>query len=70
MSWRVKGSEFKVLVQARFFSSPKLVQGALSLGKSHWGVKLTAHLHLMPRSRMVVLYLHSPIHLHGIMLNN
>jgi hypothetical protein len=26
-----------------------------------WGVKLTTHLHLVQRSRMVELYLHSPI---------
>jgi hypothetical protein len=32
-------------------------------------VKLTTHLHLMPRSRMVELYLHSPIWLHGIVHN-
>jgi hypothetical protein len=31
-------------------------------------VKLTTHLHLVPRSRMVELYLHSPICLHGIVL--
>jgi hypothetical protein len=33
------------------------------------GVKLTTHLHLAPRSRMVELYLHSPIHLHDVVLN-
>jgi hypothetical protein len=33
------------------------------------GVELTTHLHLVPRSRIVELYLHSPIHLHGVMLN-
>jgi hypothetical protein len=32
------------------------------------GVKLTTHLHLVPRSRMVELYLHSPICLHGVVL--
>jgi hypothetical protein len=31
-------------------------------------VKLTTHLHLLPRSRKVELYLHSPIRLHGIVL--
>jgi hypothetical protein len=29
-------------------------------GKSGWGVMLTTHLHLVPRSRMVELYFHSP----------
>jgi hypothetical protein len=33
------------------------------------GVKLTIHLHLVVRARMVELYLHSPIRLHGVMLN-
>jgi hypothetical protein len=33
------------------------------------GVKLTIHLHLVPRSRMVGLYLHCPICLHAIVLN-
>jgi hypothetical protein len=33
------------------------------------GVKLTTYLHLVPGSRMMELYLHSPIYLHGIMLN-
>jgi hypothetical protein len=32
-------------------------------------VKLTAHFHLVPRSRIVGLYLHSPIHFHCMMLN-
>jgi hypothetical protein len=35
----------------------------------HWGVKLTTHLHLVPKSRMVELYLHSPISLRGVVLN-
>jgi hypothetical protein len=33
------------------------------------GVKLTAHLHLMLRLRMVELYLHSPIRLHDLALS-
>jgi hypothetical protein len=33
------------------------------------GVKLTTQLHLVPRSRTVELYLHSPTCLHGIMLH-
>jgi hypothetical protein len=33
------------------------------------GVELTTHLHLVPRLSMVVLYLQSLIHLHGVMLN-
>jgi hypothetical protein len=33
------------------------------------GVKLTTHLHLVPRSRIAEKYLHSPIHFHGVLLN-
>jgi hypothetical protein len=33
------------------------------------GVKMTTHLHLLPRSRIVLLYLHCPIHLRGIVFN-
>jgi hypothetical protein len=33
------------------------------------GVKLTTRTHLVPTSRKVELYLHSPIRLHGVVLN-
>jgi hypothetical protein len=39
------------------------------VGKAVRGVKLTTHLHLVPRSRMVELYLYSLICLHGVVLN-
>jgi hypothetical protein len=42
---------------------------AISQGVKRPGMKLTTHLRLMPRSRMAELYLHSPICLHGILLN-
>jgi hypothetical protein len=45
------------------------VPWALSPGGKRQGVKLTTHLHLVPRSRMVELYLHSPVCLYGIVLN-
>jgi hypothetical protein len=38
-------------------------------GLSGQGVKLTTHLHLVPRSRMVELYFHSTICLHGLVHN-
>jgi hypothetical protein len=47
----------------------KWVPGALSRGLSGRDVKLTTHLQLVPRSRNVDLYIHSPICLHGVMLN-
>jgi hypothetical protein len=34
-----------------------------------WGMKLTTQLYPVQRLRMVHLYLHSHIHLHGVMLN-
>jgi hypothetical protein len=37
--------------------------------KSGRGVKLTTRLHLVSRSRMTELYLHSPTRLHGMVLN-
>jgi hypothetical protein len=37
--------------------------------ESGLSVKLAAHLHLVPKSRMVELYNHSPIRLHGVVLN-
>jgi hypothetical protein len=33
------------------------------------GVNLTTHLHIVPRSKMVELYLHSAIRLHEVVLN-
>jgi hypothetical protein len=33
------------------------------------GMKLITHLHLVPWSRIVKLYLHFPMHLHGMVLN-
>jgi hypothetical protein len=36
---------------------------------ARWGVKVITCLHLLPRSRVVDLYLHSPMRLHGVVLN-
>lgn len=44
-------------------------RGVLSLGLSVKGVKLTAHLRLVPTSRMVELYLHSPTRIYGMVFN-
>jgi hypothetical protein len=65
---------------ARFFSSPQRPDGLLSptqpaiqrvpglfaRGYSGWCVKMTTHPNLVPRSRMVELYLHSLKSLHGV----
>jgi hypothetical protein len=57
----------------RFFSSPQnrdQLWGPPSLlCNEYQGKKLTTHFHLMPRSSMMGLYLHSPICLHGMVLN-
>jgi hypothetical protein len=44
------------------------VPGVLSPGVKRQDVKMTTHLQLVPRKRMVELYFHSPIRLHGIVL--
>jgi hypothetical protein len=64
----------------RFFSTPQHPAPAPSLlsngyrrlypwGVKRPGVELTTHLHLVPSSRIVELYLHSPIRLDGTVLN-
>jgi hypothetical protein len=72
------------LAKVRIFSSPLhpdwywgpsslLSNGYLGIffpGAKQLGVKLTTHFHLVPRSRMMELYLRSPIFLHGIVLNS
>jgi hypothetical protein len=45
------------------------VQGALSSRVKQQEVKMKSHLHIVLRSRMVELYLHSSTRLHGVMLN-
>jgi hypothetical protein len=59
---------------ARFFSSSKRPDRPLSppkgyQGQSGRGIKLATHFHLVPRSRMAELCLHSRICLHGVVLN-
>jgi hypothetical protein len=46
-----------------------LFRSKYSLEQMAGGMKLTPHLHLVPRSRMLELYFHSLICLHGIVLN-
>jgi hypothetical protein len=57
----------------RFWGRPNLLSNGYWLlfprGYSGRGVKLTAYPRLASRWRMVELYRHSPIRLHGIMLN-
>jgi hypothetical protein len=37
--------------------------------KSDWSVNLTTHFHLVPKLRIMELYLHSSIHFHGLLFN-
>jgi hypothetical protein len=57
----------------RLWGPPSLLsngyRGLVSLGKYGRGVKLTIHLYLVRRLRMMELYLHSPIHLYAVVLN-
>jgi hypothetical protein len=50
-------------------SYPKHAGGSFLRGQAARGMRLTTHLHLVPRLRMVELHVHSPIFLHGIVLN-
>jgi hypothetical protein len=43
--------------------------GLFSQGQSSWSMKLTAHNHVVPRSRLEELYIHSPICLNGMVFN-
>jgi hypothetical protein len=45
------------------------IGGSFSGGHIGRSVNVTTNLYLMPRSRIMELYLHFPIDLHGIMLN-
>jgi hypothetical protein len=49
-------------------SDPSVVQPVASR-YTDWAIPAPTHLHLVPRSRMVELYLHFTIYLYGIMLN-
>jgi hypothetical protein len=49
--------------------SDQTYSGAQPVSYRGRGVKLTIHLHLEPRLRMVELYLHYPMHLPGVVLN-
>jgi hypothetical protein len=57
----------------RLWGPPSLLYnvylGPFQGGLSGRGMKLTTHLRLTPRSRMVELYFHSPTRLHGVVLN-
>jgi hypothetical protein len=55
--------------QDQIWGPPSLILGVISSGESGRSVKLTIHFQLVPSSRMVDIYLNSPIRLHGVMLN-
>jgi hypothetical protein len=69
-----QGQDFSVSIASRPALGPtqsliQWVSGALSPGVKRRGVNLTNQLHLVPMSRIVELYLHSPTRLRGIVLN-
>jgi hypothetical protein len=57
----------------RMWDPPSLLSngywGLFTQGSSGQGNQLTTHLHLVSSSRMMELYLCSPIRLHGVVLN-
>jgi hypothetical protein len=65
-----QGKYFSLLHSVQTGSYTFGTRGSSPAFKSGRCVKLTAHLHVMPRWRMVELYLHSPIRLSSIVLNN
>jgi hypothetical protein len=76
MGWTNEESGFDSWQGARNFllsTTPILVLGATQRGlfprDKSTSVELTIHLNLVPRLRIVELYLRSPIRLHGVVLN-
>jgi hypothetical protein len=71
----VRAREFSLLnnVQTGSGAHPDSYQAdtgdCYSGGKEAGDVKLTTHLHLVPKSKMMELCVHSPIRLHGLVLN-
>jgi hypothetical protein len=63
-----RNKRFLFSITSSQFLGPLGTRGCFPKGKTT-GVELTTHLHLVVRLRMIELYLHSPIHLHGVMLN-
>jgi hypothetical protein len=72
-SWQGQDSSLLNVVQTDSGSHPACYPmdtiGSNFRGYSGRGVKLTTHLHLVSRSKIVELYLHSPIYLLGVVLN-
>jgi hypothetical protein len=56
-------------VQTCSEAHPASYQRIIHWGLSGWDMKLATHFHLVPRSRILELYLHIPIYLHGVVLN-
>jgi hypothetical protein len=65
-SWQRQDFSLLHSVQTSYLAHPTYPMG---MGTISLEVKQTIHLHLVPRSRMAELYLHSLVCLHGIVLN-
>jgi hypothetical protein len=73
ISWQ--GQDFSVLHNVQTGSGvhtasyPMDAGGCFPMGWSSKSAMLTTHHYLIPKSRMVELYLHSPTYLHGMVFN-
>jgi hypothetical protein len=65
-----RGKMFLFSIASRLALGPTqpLIQWIRGAGRDSQDMKLTTYLHLVPRSRVVELYLHSPVCVHVMML--
>jgi hypothetical protein len=69
-----RGRDFSLLYKIQTGSETQSVSYTVGpvgcfLGVKRQGLTLTIHLHLVPKLRMMEIYLHSTICLHGVVLN-
>jgi hypothetical protein len=69
-SWRKQNKFHSVQASSEAHSvSHPITTGGFFQGVKRPGCEVGSHLHLMPRSRMMELYLHSVTYLHGMVFN-